>query len=83
MSKFTEFFTGKKNSTALSKQSSKVLNVFTKTQQDLDNLNRQALSVQEQRKAEAEKLKSEIESLDTLVAANAKYSDKIKTFLND
>ena len=67
----------------LQSKSDNILDVFTKTVNDLSKVNDEAVREASNRRAEAAQLLSEAESLDTVVTKNSKVIGKINSILND
>lgn len=67
----------------LEAKSASILDIFTKTVNDLNKVNEEASKEASNRKAEAAQLLSEAESLETVVANNSKVIGKINSILND
>lgn len=67
----------------LVKKSASVVDVFTKTQKDLTEINDEILAEQEARNAEIQRLLAENSELETTKKANAKIIGKIDAFLNE
>ena len=67
----------------LQSKSDNILDVFTKTVNDLSKVNDEAAKEASNRRAEAAQLLSEAESLDTVVTKNSKVIGKINSILND
>lgn len=67
----------------LQSKSDNILDVFTKTVNDLSKVNDEAAREASNRRAEAAQLLSEAESLDTVVTKNSKVIGKINSILND
>lgn len=67
----------------LEAKSASILDIFTKTVNDLNKVNDEASREASNRKAEAAQLLSEAESLETVVANNSKVIGKINSILKD
>lgn len=63
--------------------SDNILNVFTKTVNNLTKVNDEALIEASNRRAKAAQLLSEAETLDTVITKNNKVISKINSILND
>ncbi len=64
------------------KRSDDIFNIFTKTQQDCENLNNEISGVVKSKEEEIQGLQTEVNALNAVKAKNTNLAGKIATFLN-
>ncbi len=73
---------GKKNLASINKRSESIFNVFTQTQKDCENLNKEIATIVEEKENEIKALQEEVTSLNAISTKHTNLSNKISTFLN-
>ena len=68
---------------SLTKRSSEILSVFTKTQQDLEAVNAEIVAHVSNKREEAQKILDEIAHLEGVASQNDNLSKKIQSFINN
>jgi len=76
-------FSAKTKVEQLESRSANILDVFTKTVNDLNKVNDEAVKEASNRRTEAQHLLDEAASLDTVVTNNSRVIGKINSILND